>query len=160
MGGQEPTPSPTHWCSLPIARPVTVTLNTMLVQPAFAWSLHGESGWQTFTCTAYPSVPVLCQPAGSWLGSRQHNCFKGSELGVHSTGACLSFCLIVFRYICVISLFLSLSLFLFFKSPWKSLAKTKMIYLFSLSSFSGKDTELMHKMLLTCTVLLSITRQL
>lgn len=87
----------------------------MLVKPVLPWSFYGKVGWGT--CTADPSVPALCQAAGGWLGSLWHSCMKGSELGLHSTGVCLSFCLIAFYHHCVI--------FLLFHHPGNHLPKHK-----------------------------------
>lgn len=105
----------------------------MLVKPALAWSLYGKLGWGTYTCTAYPSVPALCQAAGGWLGSHWHYCMKGSELGLHSTGVCLSFCLNAFCYYCVIFL-------LYFITLEITCQKINDFSVHSILSFSGKNT--------------------
>lgn len=138
MAGQGPTPSPTHWCSLPSLRPVTVTLYRMLVKPALAWSLYGKVGWGTHTCTADPSVPVLGQAAGGWLGSHRHYCMKGF--------AFLSAWLLS---IIIVSSF-SFSYFITLEITCQNINDLTVHFIFS---FSGKDTVLMHKMLSTCTVL-------
>lgn len=139
MEGQGPTPSHTHWCSLPSLRPVTVTLNRMLIKPALAWNLYGKVGLGTYMCTDDPSVPALCQATGGWLGSHWHYYMKGSELGLHSTGVCLSFCLTAFYYYCVIfiSYFITLEI---------TCQNTNDLSVHFIFSFLGKDTVLMHKM--------------
>lgn len=98
------TPSRTRWCSLPSLRPVTVTLNagraSACLEPLWKYGVRNTHmhSWPVSAC-AVPGCRGL-------VGFPWHYCMKGSELGLHSTGVCLSFCLIAFYYYCVI--FLSL----------------------------------------------------
>lgn len=110
----------------------------MLVEPVLAWSFYVKVGWGT--CTADLSVPALCQAVGGWRGSLSHSCLRGSELGLHSTGVCLSFCLIPFIIVSSFSYFITLEV------PRQNV-KDWFVHFLLFASFSGKDTVLMHKML-------------